>query len=46
MRGLRDAIVERGAGALRDDATALLIDGAGRPDPRCYVRPCWPSNER
>jgi hypothetical protein len=26
LRGLRDAIIERGAGALRDDATALLIE--------------------
>ena len=26
LRGLRDAIIERGEGALRDDATALLLE--------------------
>ena len=26
LRGLREAIIERGEGALRDDATALLIE--------------------
>jgi serine phosphatase RsbU (regulator of sigma subunit) len=26
LRGLREAIIERGEGALRDDATALLLE--------------------
>ena len=26
LRGLREAIIEQGAGALKDDATALLLE--------------------
>ena len=31
LRGLREAIIERGEGSLRDDATALLIECAEAP---------------
>jgi serine phosphatase RsbU (regulator of sigma subunit) len=42
LRGLRDAIIEREAGALRDDATALLIEWRRDTQPALLPRTVLP----
>lgn len=43
LRGLRNAIIERGEGARRDDATALLIEW--RTEGHAKLRPATPRRE-
>lgn len=43
LRGLREAIIERGEGALRDDATALLVEWGGGSAPAQVPDNVWPA---
>ena len=42
LRRLRAAIIDRGEGSLRDDATALLVEWRRGSERRCYPKPSEP----